>query len=292
MKLLSSATVLLSITSLATSLSVSNRHNALSRRNAELDSELVEYSPSRRFDEIVTSYLEKRRGGGGSSGGGGGGGGGGGRSGGSSSSSSSGSSSGSRGSSGGSSGSRSTSSSVRPSYGGGKYYGGGATSAYSAGRRSPLGILPIGLAIGAAALFWPAWGAYGAYNYPYNHPYSFRNGTGRRNNTNTKRADDQNVTLPVTCLCREYSACGCDDNDDPTYLNSVIGDGTNLNSSLVHIGPVNGTDTITLNGTLPNDTDTSDSSTGGSSSTISHRILEASGIWVIGGVVAAIVMLL
>lgn len=106
MKLLSSATVLLSITSLATSLSVSNRHNALSRRNAELDSELVEYSPSRRFDEIVTSYLEKRRGGGGSSGGGGGGGGGGGRSGGSSSSSSSGSSSGSRGSSGGSSGSR------------------------------------------------------------------------------------------------------------------------------------------------------------------------------------------
>lgn len=100
------------------------------------------------------------------------------------------------------------------------------------------------------------------------------------------------MTLPVTCLCQYYSACGCDDNNDPTYLDSIIGDGTNLNNSLVHIGPVNGTETIALNGTLPNGTDTSESSSTSSSSAIGHRILGASGIWAIGGIVAVAVMLL
>lgn len=104
----------------------------------------------------------------------------------------------------------------------------------------------------------------------------------------------------MTCLCQEYNACGCDDNGNTTYLDSIIGDGTNLDSSLVHIGPVNGTQTVVLNGTLPNGTDTTeDSSTSGSSSSgpsssafISHRFLEISGIWAIGGIVAATVMLL
>lgn len=191
----------------------------------------------------------------------------------------------------------SSSSSVRPSYGGGKYYGGGATSSYTAGRRSPLGILPLGLGLVTAALIFPGIWLYGVYSYPYTNGYRFRNST--RNRTTTKR-QEQEVVLPVTCLCQYYNACGCDDNGNTTFLDSIIGDGTNLNSSLVHIGPVNGTQTIVLNGTLPNGTDTTeDSPTSGSSSRglnpsgiIGHRFLEISGIWAIGGIVAATVMLL
>lgn len=185
----------------------------------------------------------------------------------------------------------SSSSSVGPSYAGGRKYGGGATSAYTAGRRSPLGILPLGLGLATAALIFPGLWLYSVYNYPYSHSYRFRNGT--RNRTTTKR-QEQGVLLPVTCLCQQYNACGCDDDGNTTYLDSIIGDGTNLNDSLVHIGPVNGTQTVVLNGTLPNGTDTSadSSSTSGSGAVISHRVLEVSGIWAIGGIVAATVMLL
>ena len=195
---------------------------------------------------------------------------------------------------------------ARPSYGGGKYYGGGATSAYRAGGRSPRGLLPVAIGLGAAAIIFPGIWLYGAYNYPYNRPYSFRNSTRRANDTDDRlrrRQDDQNVTLPVTCLCVMYSACGCDENDDPSYLDSIIGDGSNLNASLVHIGPVNGTETIALNGTLPNATDSESDTSGSSASSptsppptssavTTQRILEMSGIWVLGGVVGAAVWLL
>lgn len=94
----------------------------------------------------------------------------------------------------------------------------------------------------------------------------------------------------MTCLCDQYSACGCDDNDNLTYLDSIVGDGnqSNLNSSLVHVGDVNGTKTIVLNGTLPNGTDT-DSSSGIRSRQL---ILEASGFWVVGAIVAATIWML
>ncbi|KAL8965218.1 MAG: hypothetical protein Q9197_006622, partial [Variospora fuerteventurae] len=136
------------------------------------------------------------------------------------------------------------------------------------------------------------------YNYPYTNSYRFRNGT--RNRTTTEKRQEQDVVmLPITCLCQEFNPCGCDDNEDTTYLDPIIGDGTNLNSSLVHIGPVNGTQTVVLNGTLPNGTDSSDSSSETSSTTsqgsgtlINQRVLEVSGIWAIGGMVAATVMLL
>lgn len=195
-------------------------------------------------------------------------------------------------------------SSAKPSYGGGKYYGGGSTRAFSSGTKSPRGIVPLTVGVGAAAFIFPGIWLYGAYNYPYGHGYSYRNRTRRANNTDDRiqRRQDQNVTLPVTCLCAMYSACGCDDNDDNTYLDSVIGDGTNLNASLVHIGPnENGTQTIALNGTLPNTTDSesdsSDTSSGSgqaptSSSAATQRILESSGIWAIGGIVGATVWLL
>ncbi|KAI4092685.1 MAG: hypothetical protein LQ344_003353 [Seirophora lacunosa] len=188
----------------------------------------------------------------------------------------------------------SSSSSVNPSYGGGRFYGGGATSAYSAGRRSPLGLLPLGLGLTTAALIFPGIWLYSVYNYPYTNSYRFRNGT--RNRTTIERRQDQaEVMLPITCLCQEFNACGCDDNPDTSYLDPIIGDGTNLNSSLVHIGPVNETQTIVLNGTLPNGTDASETSSATSLSSggiINQRILEVSGIWAIGGIVAATVMFL
>ncbi|MCJ1430333.1 hypothetical protein MMC29_008251, partial [Sticta canariensis] len=171
-------------------------------------------------------------------------------------------------------------SSASPSYGGGKYFGGGATSAYRAGGRSPgANIAPLYF-LAAASIFPGVW-LYGAYQYNYDHPYHYHN-----------RTSNSNDTLPVTCLCEKYSACGCDDNNNSTYLDTILGDGTpgSQNSSLVHVGDVNGTKTIVLNGTLPNGTDTTgnDTDTTSSASHASKRLLlEMSGFWVVGALVGA-----
>ncbi|MCJ1374011.1 hypothetical protein MMC20_005241 [Loxospora ochrophaea] len=225
-----------------------------------------------RFRRDLSGYLEKRRGGGGKSGG----------SSGSSSGSSSSSSSGSSGSSGakGSSGVTSSSSSARPAYGGGKYYGGGATTAYAAGRSSPLGIAPY--FIGGAALgFFPGLWLYGAYGYNYNHPVSYHNSSAH---------NATNETLPVTCLCQQYSACGCDDNGNTTYIDSLLGNGSaaDENSTLVRVGVVNGTQTVIINGTLPNGTD----STSAAGPSLRQTALESSGFWLVGAIVASMVWLL
>lgn len=57
-------------------------------------------------------------------------------------------------------------------------------------------------------------------------------------------------------MCQEYSPCGCDENDDSNYLNSIVGNGSYaaLNKSLVTVSQVNGTRNLVLNGTLPNGT--------------------------------------
>ncbi|KAI2792094.1 hypothetical protein POX_b02129 [Penicillium oxalicum] len=196
--------------------------------------------------------LEKRRGGGGGKGGGGGGGGGGS----SSSSSSSGGSSGGRSGSSGSSSGRTSSSSnqggstrggsgVSPGYGGGSYYAGGAKTPYSAGGRSPGGISPYLLPLGALAIFPGLWLA-GAYAYSYNHPYYY-NHNGR------------NDSLPVTCLCEKYQECGCEDNNNQTYYQDLFNGTEPRNGSNVRVADVNGTKTILINGTLPNGTTASTS---------------------------------
>jgi len=158
-----------------------------------------------------------------------------------------------------------------PSYGGGRYYGGGSSSAYSAGARSPLGVAPF--FIGGAALgFFPGLWLYGAYAYPYSHPYNFRNNTA-----------NQNQTLPVECLCQQYSACGCDDNSNSTYIDDLIGNGSlaDMDDTLVKVAVVNGTKTLVINGTLPNGTDASTSAAGSSTRTLA----ENAGFWVVGAVV-------
>jgi len=243
--------------------------NAIARRSED--------AVEQKRDTSLFNDLWRRKGGGG-----------GGKGGGSSSSSSGSSSSSSSGgktgsSSGGSSsgarapnagGATSAGSGVRPAYGGGRYYGGGATVPYTAGARSPRG-LPAAAFIGVGALaFFPGLWLYGAYLYPYSHPYSFYNSSAR-----------MNQTRPVKCLCQQYSVCGCDDNDDPQYMQGLIGNGTNLNQTLVRVADVNGTDTIFVNGTLPNGT-TASGGTDSSSAGMKGKAIETVGWCVIGGAVA------
>ncbi|KAK5130180.1 hypothetical protein LTR08_002389 [Meristemomyces frigidus] len=201
-----------------------------------------------------------------------GGGGGGGKGGGGSSSSSSGS-----GGKGGSSSSTGSSSSgshgIAPSYGGGRYYGGGASRPYASGGRSPGGVAPYLLAGGALAFFPGIW-LYGAYAYNYGHDGTYHNNTS-----------NQNETHPVQCLCAQYQQCGCDNNTDSSYLNSVAN-----NNTVAKRAVVNGTDTLVINGTLNNGTQAATASSAAGS--YKQGLAEMSGFWVVvAGVAYAVTML-
>lgn len=223
MKFSSILTILLTSLCAVEALSVSN---ALQRREGSDIS----------LRDVSLNDLFKRKGGGG------GGRGGGGSS--SSGSSSSGSSGGGRTSSSSNvGGSTSAGSGAARSYGGGAYYGGGASVPYKAGDRSTGGIRPIGLLPVAGLAFFPGLWLYGAYMYPYGSPYHYYN-----------RSANRNESKPVTCLCERYNPCGCDDNNDQSFLNNIIGNGTNLNGTLVQRAVVNDTDQFFINGTLPNGT--------------------------------------
>jgi len=100
------------------------------------------------------------------------------------------------------------------------------------------------LPVTALVIFQGFW-LYPAYAYAYPHPFTYYNASA-----------GQNQTKPVECLCEQYQECGCDDNTDPTYMNSLIGNGSisALNTTLIQVNEVNGTSTILINGTLPNGT--------------------------------------
>ncbi|RDL33216.1 uncharacterized protein BP5553_08655 [Venustampulla echinocandica] len=210
-------------------------------------------------------------------------------------------------------GSTKTGSGVRPNYGGGRYYGGGATAPYAAGGRSPLGLAPVFLGVGLLAVLPGLW-LYGAYSYPYHHPYSFHNRTARANATTTTSSSAiptatnaaRSVLLnarqdtgvqqqkPVTCLCAAYAVCGCDDNDDTTFLDALIGDGdyNKLNHTLVTVADINGTSTIILNGTLPNGTTAADGQDDGQdndTSSATRNIINLSGYWAMIALVGCMV---
>lgn len=219
------------------------------------------------------SHLFKRKGGGGGGGRGGGGfssGSSGGGSRGSGSTSSGGSRGGSR--SGGVAG-------VGPqprTYAGGSYYGGGAATPYRSGSRSPGGVSPflIGGAgvgfLGAGAL---AYGAY--YYYPYHGYYAYHNNSA-----------NENQTRPVDCYCGRYAQCGCDSRNETDYVNSVAN-----NQSVARVADVNGTDTLLINGTLPNGTTVAQA--GESKAALLSSGLGQIGGWaVIGGAVAWGVLLM
>ncbi|KAI9753572.1 MAG: hypothetical protein M4579_005090 [Chaenotheca gracillima] len=290
----STALVCLAVASNVSGLSLPGVASSLSRRDPEPDAQPVEAPWEVAVPDLNSRDLEKRRGGGG----GGGGGRGGGSSGGSSSGSSGGSSSGGRAGSGGASsgaGSPSRSYSTNSNLGGatrsgsgarpvaGGYYAGGARRPYTAGGRSPAGLTPFLLPVAALGVFPGLW-LYGAYSYHYSNGYNYRNNTARRNET-----------LPVQCLCQQYSVCGCDDDKNMTSLNALFKDPDHLNASLVRVGDVNGTRTIVLNGTLPNGTTasggTDPSSADEDTSSATRFVLESAGWWVSAAAVASIIFL-
>lgn len=161
----------------------------------------------------------------------------------------------------------------QPTYAGGSSYAGGAATPYAAGGRSPRGIFPFLLPIGALAFFPGIW-LYGAYAYPYSHHYNYTNDTSK-----------QNESLPVVCLCQEYSECGCDENNNGTFYQDLFNGTVPKNSSDVRVVNVNGTETIYINGTLPNGTTLRDPN----ASSASNHAAEAAGYWMMVAVVVGTV---
>ncbi|KAF4956454.1 hypothetical protein FGADI_3812 [Fusarium gaditjirri] len=151
---------------------------------------------------------------------------------------------GSRSSGGGGGGGGSRGVGPQPSFAGGRYYPGGSSKPYKSGTSSPGRIAPYALG-GAALAFWPGLWLYGAYMYPYSHPYHYHNDTS-----------DEDEERDVLCGCSRYEYCACDDNNSTQYFDELIGNGSYdaLNKSIVNVAEVNGTMTILINGTLPNDT--------------------------------------
>lgn len=129
---------------------------------------------------------------------------------------------------------------------------GGAKVPYAAGAPTPSrGRLPL-LAPIAAFAFFPGIWLYGSlYAYSLGTPYYYRDPTTNRNQT-----------VDVTCLCQENSECGCDDDGNTTFIQQVIGNGTDrpVNTSQVVVLPMlaNGTQRAYINGTLPDDTTAAD----------------------------------
>lgn len=231
-------------------------------------------APPPQLDPLFSSPLFKRKGGGG------GGKSGGSSSGGSGSGRSSGSSSGSSGRSyspnSNAGGSTRSGSGPAPAHRG--YYAGGARVPFAAGARSPSrGFAPFLLPLAFFAFFPGIW-LYGElYSYPLGFPYYYQ-------------FNGRNQSVDVTCLCQQYSVCGCDDTGDSAYLQDLIGNGTGLpvNTSDVVVLPVlaNGTQFAYVNGTLPNGTTAAggtDPSSDAEADTISgvgKRLVGFAGYWV------------
>lgn len=150
--------------------------------------------------------------------------------------------------------------------------------------RTPFGLAPFALLPLAALAFFPGVWLYGAYAYQLSHPYHFHNSTS-----------NQNDTLNITCLCQQYSVCGCEDNKEPTFFDSLFNqtdsDGLPKNTSDVVVATVNGTQGIYINGTLPNGTTAPDPSIS-ENDAIVGKFAKLSGYWVMAAVtVAAVTML-
>ncbi|EUC30080.1 hypothetical protein COCCADRAFT_104822 [Bipolaris zeicola 26-R-13] len=179
----------------------------------------------------------------------------------------------------------------------GRYYGGGAAVPYSAGKKTPKGLSPgLLLAPAAILLIMPGLWLYSVYPYHYSNPYRFYNQSATDDDDNdrkrslwTRQTQGRNETLPVMCLCQEFSVCGCDENDDQQYLDDLVGNGSYaaLNKSLITVSDVNGTKTLVLNGTLPNGT----TAPGGEGAAASLTVGNLAGYYAVALLVIAGVML-
>lgn len=178
---------------------------------------------------------------------------------------------------------------------------------FTSGRRSPNGLAPLILPLAFAAAIFPGLWLYSVFSYQYNTPYYYRNVTRpsndddrdlfRRQVTSDNGTDTTGTVqvLPVYCLCQEFSVCGCDDNQDTSFLNELLPNGTaqpQLNESLIRISDVNGTRSIVLNGTLPNGTTAPGGENDATSAGIRQAALENAGWWVAAAVVGATVWMI
>lgn len=126
----------------------------------------------------------------------------------------------------------------------GGYYSGGAVVPLTSGKTSTSGMVPVILSSSiVSAIFVGAWLYSSVYAYHFDHSINYYNATNH-----------SNETLPVTCLCQEYSVCGCDENHDQTYVDSLVANATNTVDGRSKIAEVNGTRTLLINGTLDNGT--------------------------------------
>lgn len=153
---------------------------------------------------------------------------------------------------------------------------------YRSGSRSTSGIVPVLFAGAAVAAFWPGIWHHSAYLYPYGNHWTYHNATTGRNETK-----------PVECGCDASQECGCDDNANQTYVDSVMGNGSYeaLNKSLVTLGKVNGTETILLNGTLANGTTASGGTESASAAAAGlQELAQMAGWWPLVATAAAMVV--
>lgn len=100
----------------------------------------------------------------------------------------------------------------------------------------------------------------------------------------------------MQCLCQQYNPCGCDDNDNSTVLDDLVGNGSaaDMDPSMIQIAPVNGTKTVLINGTLPNDTTdagTSSNPPSSGASGLKQAMVENSGYWLVVATVGLTVWL-
>ncbi len=160
--------------------------------------------------------------------------------------------------------------------------------------------------------FFPGLWLYSVYAYPYSRPYYYRNSSRLRDDDDDDDLNDRRLAirqapaengtvqpLPVLCLCQQYSVCGCDDNSDSEFLNSLLPNGTaspQLNETLVRISDVNGTRTLVINATLPNGTtapggedEEGEITAGSTTSKAARTVLESAGWWVLVAIVSGTV---
>ncbi|RMZ87666.1 hypothetical protein DV736_g5105, partial [Chaetothyriales sp. CBS 134916] len=151
--------------------------------------------------------------------------------------------------------------------------------------RSPSrGIIPYALPVAGFALFPSLWLFGSLWAYPYPIGYHWLDPDGNR-------------TSNVTCVCQRSQVCGCDPQDNSTFLNQVVSNGTGgapVNSSLVRTGVVNGTTQTFINGSLANGTTATGGTDPSNESEISaaaRAVMELSGYWVMVGTVLVAVYL-
>jgi hypothetical protein len=116
----------------------------------------------------------------------------------------------------------------------------------------------------------------------YHYPNSYRY---------YNETSEEEEERPILCACSAEASCGCDqdDNTNNTALyDELIGNGSyeHLNKSIVDVAEVNGTTTILINGTLPEDTALPEED-----SAAARAMIEAMGYWPAAAAVLAAVLI-